>query len=283
MTAVQESNRGHKDMVPSKEKPLTGKRILIPPARPEANPLLHILKRLGADTFEFPALKVAAPADYGPMDRAIRRLKDFDFIIFSGSNCVINFLQRLEGLLASRAAIGDLKVVAIGYGAVSALRKEGVEIDYVPEVHTAEGVTESLGEISGSVFLLVRVDGASQSLRESLRRMGAKVSEVAGYRMLVHATAQMAEKAFGRGLDTLALANPTSVRFFLKGVKDVGLDPADTLKEVTIAAVGPVTADVAMMHGLTPDIISKGHITDLAESLTDFFGLGNRGVPTSHI
>jgi uroporphyrinogen-III synthase len=104
--------------------------------------------------------------------------------------------------------------------------------------------------------------------------MGAKVSEVAGYRMLVHATAQMAKKVFGRDLDALALPNPTSVRFFLKGAKEVGLDLADALKEVTIAAVGPVTADVATMHGLTPDIISKGHITDLAESLTDFFGVG---------
>ncbi len=274
MTAVQGPNIGYKDMVPSKEKPLAGKRILVPPARPEANPLLHALERRGADALEFPALKVAEPADYGPMDRAIWSLKDFDFIIFSGSNCVINFLQRLEGLLASKAVLGELKVVAIGYGAVSALRKEGVEIDYVPQVHTAEGVTESLGEISGSVFLLVRVEGASKSLPESLRRMGAKGAEVAGYRMLVHATAQMAEKAFGRGLDALALPNPTSVRFFLKGMKEVGLDLADALKKVTIAAVGPVTADVAMMHGLTPDIISKGHITDLAESLTDFFWVG---------
>ena len=120
-------------MVSSKQKPLFGKRILAPPARPEANPLLNMLKRYGADVFEFPALRVSEPSDYGPMDRAIRSLKDFDFIIFSGSNCVINFLQRLEGLQTSKAAIGELKVVAVGHGAVSALKKEGVEIDYVPK------------------------------------------------------------------------------------------------------------------------------------------------------
>ena len=263
-------------MVPSKEKPLAGKRILVPPARLEANPLLHMLERSGADALEFPALKVLAPADYGPMDRAIRSLKDFDFVIFSGSNCVINFLQRLEGLLASKAALAELKIVAVGYGAVSALKKEGVEIDYVPKVHTAEGVTESLGEISGSVFLLVRVEGASRGLPESLKRMGAKVTEVVGYRMLVDAIAEMAEKAFGSGLDALALANPTSVRFFLKGAEELGLDLADALKEVTIAAVGPATAHEAIMHGLKPDIVSKGHIADLAQSLTDFFELGNK-------
>ena len=275
MTAFPAPYRGHKDMVTSKEKPLFGKRILVPPARPEANPLLNMLERYGADALEFPALRVSEPSDYGPMDRAIRSLKDFDFVIFSGSNCVINFLQRLEGLQTSKAALSELKVVAVGYGAVSALKKEGVKIDYVPKVHTAEGVTESLGEISGSGFLLVRVEGASRGLPESLKRMGAKVTEVVGYRMLVDAIAEMAEKVFGRGLDALALANPTSVRFFLKGTEELGLDTADALQGVTIAAVGPATADEAMTHGLTPDIVSKGHIADLAESLIVFFGSGN--------
>ena len=261
-------------MVPSKGKPLVGKRILVPPARPEANPLLNMLGRYGADVFEFPALRVAEPSGYGPMDRAIRGLKDFDFVIFSGSNCVTNFLQRLKGLQTGKAALSELKVVAVGYGAVSALKRQGVKIDYVPKVHTADGVTESLGEISGSEFLLIRVEGASRGLPERLKLMGANVTEVVGYRMLVDAIEEMAEKAFDLGLDALALANPTSVRFFLKGAKELGLDPAHTLKGVTIAAVGPATADEAMTHGLTPDIVSKGHIADLAESLIEFFGAG---------
>ncbi len=67
-------------------KTLAGRRIMIPPARPEANPLLRSLKRRGAETLEFPALKTAPPADYGLMDRAIQRVKDFDYIIFSGSS-----------------------------------------------------------------------------------------------------------------------------------------------------------------------------------------------------
>jgi uroporphyrinogen III methyltransferase/synthase len=255
-----------------KEKPLTGRRILVPPARPEANPLLHILERRGADVVGFPALKVAAPEDFGPMDSAIQQLKDFDYIIFSGSNCVTNFLDRLHRLQIGKSALSEAKMVAIGHGAVSALKNEGIEIDYVPGVHTAEGVTGGLGEISGSVFLLVRVEAASRSLPEKLRRMRAVVTEVAGYRMLVDATTEMAEKAFGDKIDALALANPTSVRFFLKGAEEVGLDLAGALKGVTIATVGPATAEAAIRHGLKLDIISKGHITALAESLTDFFG-----------
>ena len=253
-------------------KPLAGRRIMIPPARPEANPLLRILKRRGAETLEFPALKAAPPADYGLMDRVIRRVKDFDHIIFSGSNCVTNFLERLEVIHIERAVLGGPKIVAIGRGAVSALNREGIEIHHVPKLHTAEGVTAGLGEVSGSMLMLVRVEGASRDLPRRLRGMGAEVTEVVGYRMFVNATAEMAERVFGSGLDALALANPTAVRLFFKGADQVNLNLEDSLKEVTIAAVGPATAKVAGKYRLKPHIVSKGHIADLAESLTDYFG-----------
>jgi uroporphyrinogen III methyltransferase/synthase len=258
----------------SQKKPLAGRRILVPPARPEANPLLNILERLGAEVPEFPALTVAPPADYGPMDRAIQQLNDHDWIIFSGSNCVINFLERLEALQLGKAALSGPKIAAIGHGAVSALKKQGVQIQYIPKLHTAEGVTAGLAKIPASKILLVRVEGASQGLPQMLRDLGAKVTDVVGYRMLIDANVGMARKAFGQRIDALALANPAAVRFFLEGAEQVGLKLADSLKEVTIAAVGPATAKAAERHGLTPDIISRGHIADLAESLRGFFGKG---------
>jgi uroporphyrinogen-III synthase len=67
------------------------------------------------------------------------------------------------------------------------------------------------------------------------------------------------------------LANPTAVRFFLKGAEDISLKLGETLKGVMIAAVGPATAEAAEARGLKPDIVSKGHIADLAESLSKYF------------
>jgi uroporphyrinogen III methyltransferase/synthase len=253
------------------EKPLVDKRILVPPARPEVNPLLRMLERKGAEVLEFPVLKVAPPKDYGPMDKAIRELKSFDWIILSGSNCVVNFLDRLNTLGLGRETIMGSRIGAIGHGAHSALKKEGIDIAYVPKVHTAEGVTGGLGDINGSNFLLVRVEDASRSLPERLINLGAKVNEVVGYRMLVEASVGMAEKVFGGKLDVLALANPTAVRFLVKATDDMGIRLQVRLEGVTIVAVGPATAEAAKSLGLTPDMVSKGHIADLVESLTDFF------------
>ncbi|OPL12882.1 MAG: hypothetical protein AVO38_14400 [delta proteobacterium ML8_D] len=115
--------------------------------------------------------------------------------------------------------------------------------------------------------MLVRVDGASRSLPEGLKDLGAGVIEVAGYRMLVEASVEMAEKVFGRRLDFLALANPTAVRFLVKALDELGLDLQESLEGVTIAAVGPATAEAAGSHFLVPDMVSTGHIADLAEAL----------------
>jgi len=248
-------------------KPLVGKRILVPPARPEANPLLRILERKGAEVLEFPVLRTAPPADYGPLDKAIRQLEEFDWIIFSGSNCVANLFERLNKMGLGKAALIKPRIGAIGSGALSALKKWGVEVDYVPARHTANDVIAGLNDISSLKFLLVRVEGASRNLPEGLKDLGARVTEVAGYRMLIEASVEMAEKVFGRGLDILALANPSTVRFLAKAADELGLDLQESLEGVTIAAVGPATAEAAGSHVLVPDMVSTGHIADLAEAL----------------
>lgn len=256
------------------ERTLVDKRILVPPARPESNPLLNVLQRRGAEVLEFPKLIIALPVNYDSMDDAIRHLDRFDHIIFSGSNCVVNFIKRFNKHTIDRAVLGGLNITAIGHGAVSALKKEGMEINYVPRIHTSQEIIEGLGAIAGSSFLLVRVEGASRSLPERLRGLGAKVREVEGYRMIVDADGDAAGKVFGRKLDAAALTNPTAVRFLIKGADRVGLNLRELLRGVTVAAVGPATAEAARNCGLTPGIVSKGHIANLINSLIEIFGAG---------
>lgn len=250
---------------------LAGRRILIPPARPETNPLLSIIQRLGAEVVEFPKLTPAPPEEYGPMDKAIEHLERFNWIVFSGSNCVNNFIDRYNARIKDRTGLESLKIAAIGHGAVKALRGHSIEIDYIPPVHTAEEVTNGFGDISGLRLLLVRVEDAAVDLPRKLEEAGAEVTEVKGYRMIVTADKEMAEKVFSRTFDTIALPNPTSVRFLVKGFELLGIDLLETLNGVLIAVVGPATAEVAEKAGLTPGLISKGHIANLRDSLVEFY------------
>lgn len=79
---------------------------------------------------------------------------------------MVNFFERLDRLGLGKAALIGPRVGAIGYGASSALKKWGVEVDYVPRRHTAKEVIAGLQGISNLRFLLIRVEGAAQNLPE---------------------------------------------------------------------------------------------------------------------
>ncbi|MEJ2031908.1 MAG: uroporphyrinogen-III synthase [Deltaproteobacteria bacterium] len=249
----------------NKKSPLAGRVILVPPARPEANPLLKILEKAGAKPIEFPRLEVAPPADFSPMDEAIRELPFFNWLVFSGSNCVVNFLGRMEN--ADCKIPDEMRLAAIGTGAAGKLRQAGFRPDYIPRQHTAAAVTGGFGKVAGLRFLLIRVAGASRALPEKLQELGADIREIAGYRMLVRADRKTAERVFASRPHAVALPNPSAVRFLLQGLAQAGLQPAEALRDIPVVAVGPATARAARTSGLSPTVTSQGHIADLAATL----------------
>ena len=103
-----------------------------------------------------------------------------------------------------------------------------------------------------------------------MKEAGAEVTEVHGYRMIVTANREMAEKIFGSRIDAVALPNPTTVMFLLKGMELAGID-LKVLQDALIAVVGPATAETAEEAGLTPGLVSKGHIADLRDSLIEYY------------
>jgi len=250
---------------------LLNKRLLVPPARPEANPLLQILQRLGAEVVEFPTLHAVRPTSFEALDRALGQCRDYQWLLFSGSNSVLNFLDRLANHGRDASALAGPRIGAIGHGTVSALKKRGIGLDYIAQEHTAAAVVAGMAIEPGNRVLLIREEQAGRGLPASLAARGATVTEVAGYRMDIEAAPETARPVFERQFDLLALANPTAARFLAGALQRLGLDPRQVFKKTTIAAVGQATADQAMQLGLTPTIISKGHIADLGKSIADFF------------
>lgn len=257
---------GHEGFLGRKAgKPLAGKRIVVPPSRPEVNILLDMLREKGAAALEFPKLVTAPPEDYRPIDKAVKSLGFFDWIVFSGGRCVRTFAERVEAGGLSAKALRDIRTCALGRGAVLSLRDLGVAMDCIPRVHSPEGICESLGDIQGLRFLLVRFEGASPELRRRLRERGASVAWAFGGRLGVEADSRLAWRVFGCKPDAIALASPMAVQYFMQGLELSGLDPARALKGVPVAAVGPATAEKSRRLGLEPSLVSQGHLVDISE------------------
>src|SRR5205807_6359251 len=77
-------------------RPLFGKRVLVTRPRHQAGDLVRRLEQLGAVVFVLPAVEVRAPADWGPVDRALAQLALYQWVVFTSVNGVHAFLGRLR-------------------------------------------------------------------------------------------------------------------------------------------------------------------------------------------
>ncbi|MGB9847412.1 MAG: uroporphyrinogen-III C-methyltransferase, partial [Desulfotomaculales bacterium] len=64
-------------------RPLFGRRVLVTRAAEQAPALSAGLRALGAEVLEFPTIKITAPPDYAPLDRAISRVGEYSWLVFT--------------------------------------------------------------------------------------------------------------------------------------------------------------------------------------------------------
>ena len=85
---------------------LKGKRILVTRARSQALSLVQRIESLGGEVVEFPTIEIRPPESYGPLDRAIKQIASYDWLIFTSVNGVEQFLNRFEKLGKNIADLG---------------------------------------------------------------------------------------------------------------------------------------------------------------------------------
>jgi uroporphyrinogen III methyltransferase/synthase len=101
--------------------PLFGKRIVVTRDRRQAMELAEPLEALGAETLLLPVIKIRAAADAGPLDQAIERLGDYDWIIFTSANGVAAtlLLNNVDQWLSKRV-LRDAAAAAVRDGGAGA-------------------------------------------------------------------------------------------------------------------------------------------------------------------
>lgn len=162
--------------------PLFGRRVLITRPRAQAGEMVARLIELGAVPFLLPTVEIREIADWGPVDRAIQALGEYDWLVFTSANGVHAFLQRLEALGRDLRALGNVRLAAIGPKTAETLRIYHLRADLVPGRYQSEDLAAALlAQIRpGERILLARADRGREVLREQLGKVCA-VEQVAVY------------------------------------------------------------------------------------------------------
>jgi uroporphyrinogen III methyltransferase/synthase len=232
-------------------KPLFGRRVVITRPRAQAADFAELLEAWGAEVIPFPTIETVPPASLAPLDDAIRRAHEFDWVVFTSANGVRVFFERLQTVGADVRHWHRARFAAIGPQTAKALQAYCVRVDAIPDEFRAEAVVTVLAQagVSGKRILLPRAAGARDVLPIELRNLGATVEEVVTYTtVLPTAHAEELRALLQRGeADLVTFTSSSTVHNFVTAVEG-RVDEA--LAHTLVGCIGPITADTARRYGM---------------------------------
>jgi uroporphyrinogen III methyltransferase/synthase len=248
--------------------PLAGQRVLVTRARQQASALSARLAELGAVPLEYPTIEIRPVEDPAPFDAAIRAIGRFAWIVFTSTNGVDAFWERLLACGLDSRDLAGVKVCAIGPSTAAALASRGITADWMPPEFVTHSVLAGFTafDVTGAPVLLARADIAPPLLADGLREQGAEVTEVTAYRTVPssESRARLLAALEGRKVDIVTLTSSSTVRNLVDGVSG----RLDLLDGLTIASIGPVTSETARALGLTVHVEAEVHtIPGLVQAL----------------
>lgn len=168
--------------MPATLEPLmSGKRVLITRPRGQGAELARALESLGATVVSMPLIEIGEPADWSPVDRALARLGEIDWLVFTSANGVHALLWRLKAVGLDRRVLARVHLAAIGPGTSAALQQYLLQSDFVPRESRSEELAAGLEErVAGRRVLLARGDRGREILRQELGRV-ALVEQIVVY------------------------------------------------------------------------------------------------------
>jgi uroporphyrinogen-III synthase len=266
-------------LVVDKQMP-AAKRLVITRASGQNESLrAELRKAFGADAqiIELPCIEFREPEDTAALDRAIRSIDEYAWILFTSQNAVRYFSRRMRALGTHPGQTGKPhpRIAAIGPATAEATSGEGFPVDFVPTPGAGRSFASSfkdsvrsvagmevknptagfLRSVAGMKILVPRSDLAlrdrgATDWTEVLREAGAEVAAVAAYETCAPKTLagpQLTE-VIRDGADCFIFASPSAFENFAHAAGD------DNLKRVAqtsvFAAIGPTTATAIRAAGI---------------------------------
>ncbi len=236
-------------------RPLFGRTVLVTRPQHQCDSLASDLRHLGANVLCQPAIEITEPDDWAPVDAVIRRLAEFDWLVFSSSNGVHYFLQRLLESGHDLRRLGGRKIAAIGPATVEALAGYHLRADVQPAEYRAEALAEELApQARGQRIFLARASRGRETLAEMLTAAGANVEQAVVYESCDITTpdTEVADALAAGRMDWTTVTSSAIARSLVRMF-------GDALKETKLAAISPLTAEVLTELGYAPAVVANDY------------------------
>jgi len=260
--------------------PLAGRRILVTRAPHQSAAFARLLRAQGAAVHSVALIEIVAPDSWEPLDQALTRLEDYQYIILTSVNAVDAVLQRLRHLGREAVLSVDqtgsspaLVWVCVGPKTAQALQKLGRQPDLQPQQYRAEALIELLLQrgVAGQRILYPRARLARPLIPQQLRAAGALVDDPLAYDTVAASGAgpHLSQLIHEKQLDVVTFTSSSTVENY---VAALGSDAAALTRDLVVASIGPLTSDTARRMGLQVDVEAKEYTLEgLIAALVDYY------------
>lgn len=237
------------------DRPLFGRSVAVTRPPGQSKGLIDRLESLGADVVALPLIDIAEPSSWDATDSAMSRLTQggYDWVLFSSTNAVERFFDRLRDNGLDARALARTGVAAVGSRTAHSLSHRGIRADLVPERFVGSELVAALGQGAGTV-LFPRVEEGPRDYTETLEGLGWTVDEVAVYSNIPGRPSEEAVERFRSGdVDIVTLTSASTARNLPTVLGD--------LHETRVVCIGPSTAAEARAQGVTVAAVAEPHDT----------------------
>lgn len=177
--------------------------------------------------------------------RALERVSEYDWILFTSKNTVSFFTKELRRRKIHVSK--NVRIAAVGPETAAALRAAGFSVDALPERFTARDMVRTLGAVNGLRILFPRSAIAAQESVQILRARGARVQVIPLYYPVPVPISQATKRALVAGsFSKLLCKSPSGMQGFLK---QLNASEKRAAFQIPIECIGPTTAKAVKEAG----------------------------------
>ena len=195
-----------------------------------------------------PIIKSVPLEDYTEADQVLKNLGSYDWLIFTSTNGVRFFFERLMAVGLDTRCLGSTKVAAIGRTTAEKLGTFGVLPDMQPRLESSVGLLDEFRKIdvTGKKMLLARPRVGASTLLEGLSAASAAADGVVVYQN-IEIECEDVDFDF---IDWILFTSGSTVRAF---IKYYGSIPAAK----KVYCLGKPTLDEAQKHNIPAELLDR--------------------------
>jgi uroporphyrinogen-III synthase len=235
--------------------------VVVTRAEASDGPLSAQLRSLGLEVLLWPAVEVAA-TNTEALDAALKKLGEFDWIVFASRNAVSAVITRVS------AQPAGLKVAAVGRATAQVLRQRGWNVDLVPDEANAGALVSTFAPVAkaGMKVLFPASSRALPTIMKGLMQLGFDVTQVEAYRTepasldVAGCRSWIERDAIG----AVTFASPSAVIELERALGKADFERL--LKSAAAVAIGPTTARELSDRGRAPVLAESATLRGLANT-----------------